>query len=394
MSHESDRALTEHRPTTTGPALSGGALLDALDAEGRRLGFARVGVTSAIPHTEARERLETWLARGYDGGLDYMRGADRADPRALFPGAKSVVVAALAYPAPSAGDRNRGHVAAYARGEDYHLVMKRKLAGLADALANLAGTSLVARIAVDTAPLLERALAARAGLGFIGKSTLLIVPGAGTHVVLGELLVDLELAPHAPAALEGCGSCRACLDACPTGAILEPFVVDAALCISHATIENPDAIRPELRERLGTRVFGCDECQAVCPFDRAGEHRPSAPELSGRIPPAGLDLVRLLTQGNAGYRSLVKRTALRRVTRDTLARNAALALGNARDSAAVPHLVRALAEHPSAIVRAHAAWALGQLGTGEARAALERAASDSDPSVAREARLALGRGAT
>ncbi len=373
-----------------GQGLVGHALLGRLRSDAERLGFTALAVSGALRLNDAAARLQTWTAHGYDAGLDYMRGADRADPSALLPGARSVIVVALAHPTPVLIRRSaRGAVAAYARGTDYHLVMKDKLRALADALASAAGVSVRARIAVDTAPLLERELAARAGLGFVGKSTMLIVPGVGTNVMLGELVTDLALPAGEPVSA-GCGACTACLDACPTGAIVAPYLVDARRCISYLTIEHHGSIPVELRPLIGTRVFGCDDCQAVCPFDASASPRPFAPELAGRIAPEGLELEALLSAGNARYRKLVRRTALRRVSRDVLARNAAVALGNAGDRAATPALARALAGHPSALVRGHAAWALGRLGGSLATSALEAALADPDAEVRREAALALG----
>jgi epoxyqueuosine reductase len=360
------------------------------------LGFSRVGFGSAEPLAEGRERLERWRAAEYHAGLGYMADGERADPRALLPEARGVVVVAMAYarPTPIRASRDgaplHGAVAAYARGADYHAVMKAKLRALADAVAGLLGRAVLSRACVDTAPLLERELAARAGIAFIGKSTLAIVPGLGTNVLLGELLLDVELEASAPVAQPGCGSCSACLEACPTGAFVAAHVLDARRCISYWTIEHHGPIPRELRALIGAHVFGCDVCQVVCPFDASPHEVPPAPELAGRIPEHGLELVTLLSHGNAGHRKLVRRSALRRTSRAVLARNAAIALGNLGDTAAVPPLVRALGEDRSPLVRSHVAWALGRLGGAQARAALERAAqADLDQEVREEARAAL-----
>jgi epoxyqueuosine reductase len=250
------------------------------------------------------------------------------------------------------------------------------------------------RICVDTAPILEHATAAAAGIGFNGKSTLTIVPGLGTWVVLGELIVGIELEPSEPVPA-GCGSCRACLDACPTGAFVGADVLDARRCISYLTIENQGPIPVELREKIGSRIFGCDVCQEVCPFNASATPKPRSPALEPRPELELVDLVGLLEMSSAGHRKLVKRSALRRANRATLARNAAVALGNSRDPRASLPLERALSSHPSALVRSHAAWALGELGdvrSGSARGALDRAAtSDDDETVRREARAALAR---
>ena len=379
-----------------------GALTREIAAAALELGFARVGFAPAERLNEAANQLRTWLASGYHGDLGYLDGPeDRADPRALLPGAKTVIAVALSY-APDRASLRRGRdgpalagtIARYARGEDYHLVMKRKLAALAERLEALAGAPVPHRICVDTAPLLEHAAAHAAGLGFSGKSTLTIVPGLGTWIVLGELVVGIELEPSEPVP-KGCGTCRACLDACPTGAFVSAEVLDARRCISYLTIENQGPIPLELRAKIGTRIFGCDVCQEVCPFNASAAPRPRARELTPRPELETLDLVRLLDMGSAQHRKLVKRTALRRSNRTTLARNAAVALGNSRDPRASEPLERALSTHPSALVRSHAAWALGELGPSgspTAREALARATrEDESDIVRREAEAALAR---
>ncbi|HWP05149.1 MAG TPA: tRNA epoxyqueuosine(34) reductase QueG [Polyangiaceae bacterium] len=394
--------MTATRPSETGPPTQADLARRIADAA-LELGFARVGFARVERFDEAGARLRNWLASGYHGALSYLaEGGDRADPRALLPGAKTLVAVALSYAEPRGttplrsereGHPLTGSVARYARGEDYHLVMKKKLSALAERCEALLGRPIVARACVDTAPLLEHEVARRAGLGFSGKSTLTIVPGLGSWVLLGELLLDVELPPSEPVRA-GCGGCRLCLDACPTGAFVDAHVLDARRCISYLTIENAGPIPRELRAPIGTRVFGCDVCQEVCPFNASESPRERAPELSPRESLATTELVALLELGSAGYRKLVRRTALRRVSRDTLARNAAVALGNTRDPRAVPPLCRALSSHTSALVRAHAAWALGELALcePEAERALELAErSDADDAVREEAALALGR---
>jgi epoxyqueuosine reductase len=366
------------------------------------LGFARVGFAPAERLNEAGRRFETWLASGYHGELDYLAGpGDRADPKTLLADAKTIVAVALSY-APSATSLRKGKdgpplagtVARYACGEDYHLVMKRKLAELANRVEAIVGGPVQSRICVDTAPILEHAAAHAAGIGFSGKSTLTIVPGLGTWVLLGELIVSVELEPSEPVA-EGCGSCRACLDACPTGAFVSAHVLDARRCISYLTIENQGPIPTELRAKVGSRVFGCDVCQEACPFNASPAPRPRAPELEPRAELELVDLERLLDMGSAEHRKLVKRSALRRSNRTTLARNAAVALGHSCDPRASSPLERALSGHRSALVRSHAAWALGELGehaAPSARAALARAAqADENEAVRDEANAALTR---
>jgi epoxyqueuosine reductase len=369
------------------------------------LGFTRVGFASAEPFETARPRLAAWLAAGHAGGMDYLAGPDdRTDPRALAPHAKTLLSVALPYERTSVALRRRrddprallGTVARYAVGDDYHRVLKDKLLALEKACDELVGRPVVLRAAVDSAPLLEREAAARAGIGFTGKSTMTIAPGLGTYFLLGELLLDVELeaSKDPEAGLSGCGRCTACLDACPTRAFVGPYVLDARRCISYLTIESKDAMPRELRPLIGTRVFGCDVCQDVCPFNASEAVRPAAPELAARPSLDAPELVSWLTLGAAGYRKLVKRSALRRVGKAQLQRNAAVALGNSGDVRAVAPLARALEADPSALVRAHAAWALGALGPNISgvigRDALTRASEhDPDETVREESRLAL-----
>lgn len=377
--------LAEHAPP------SSTELARRIGDAAHALGFARVGFAPVEPFAEARAALEDWLRAGRHGEMAYLTGpADRADPRALLAEARTLIAVALPCPAPADAPASglRATIARYARGDDYHVVLRERLRTLADACAALAGRPVLARPCVDTAPLLEREAAARAGLGFIAKSTLLIAPGLGSHVLLGELLVDLDVVPS-PRVAPGCGACRACLDACPTRAFVAAHVLDARRCISYLTIELKGSMPRELRPLVGTRVFGCDVCQDVCPFNAgAGAH--GAGGLASRRELETPDLTELLSLGSAAYRRLIRGTALRRASRARLARNAAVALGNGGDARAVEPLTRALDSHSSPLVRGHAAWALGRLGGAAAGAALTRAAScDSDSGVRAEAVLAL-----
>ena len=341
----------------------------------REIGFVRAAIVP-IEAPRRHELYTSWLACGHAGEMAYLATPEhvgqRADLRSLLDNARSLVVVALAYdkrdPAfdHAAPDvplaRLRGRIARYARGEDYHLVMRDKLVLLADRLAAELGTPVASRPCVDSAPVMEREWAERGGLGFIAKNTMLIAPGAGSYIVLGELLVDADLAPTAPSepVKPRCGTCRACLDACPTNAFVDAYVLDARRCISYLTIENHAAIPRDLRASVGTWVFGCDVCQEVCPFN-AGEGEAHDPLLSPRTGEHALpDLVALAQKGANQLRQFVKRTALRRVPREVLLRNVAVALGNTGDAAAVAPLVALLAEK-SPLVREHAGWALGRL---------------------------------
>ena len=343
----------------------------------RELGFHRAAIVPIEP--ARRHALYTsWLSAGMAGEMAYLASPDhvatRADLRALLDNASALIVVALAYdrhdPIP-ADTLLRGRIARYARGEDYHLVMRDKLVGLADRIAHELGRPVASRPCVDSAPVLEREWAERGGLGFVAKNTMLIAPGLGSYVVLGELLVDAELSPTAPEALPKprCGSCRSCLDACPTHAFTDAYLLDARRCISYLTIEHHGVIPRELRASIGTWVFGCDVCQEVCPFN-AGPGEPADPLLTPRtIEHALPDLIALAAKGANQLRQFVRRTALRRVPRDVLLRNIAVALGNTGSLDAIPALVALLAPAHKPLVRLHAAWALGRLGAHDILAA-------------------------
>ncbi|MEO8701095.1 MAG: tRNA epoxyqueuosine(34) reductase QueG [Kofleriaceae bacterium] len=340
-----------------------------LIAIARELGFARAAIVPVEP-PRRHELYASWLAAGHAGDMHYLATPEhvggRAELRTLLATARSLVVVALAYdrsdPIPT-DTLVRGRIARYARGEDYHLVMRDKLVALADRLSRELGATCATRPCVDSAPILEREWAERGGLGFVAKNTMLIAPGAGSYIVLGELLVDRELSATAPSELPKprCGSCRSCLDACPTGAFVDAYVLDARRCISYLTIEHHGVIPAELRASIGTWVFGCDICQEVCPFN-AGAGVDPDPLLAPRSLEHALpDLVALAAIGTNQLRQLVRRTAMRRVPRAIMLRNVAVALGNTNAPEAIPALV-ALLDNPEPIVRGHAAWALGQLG--------------------------------
>lgn len=394
--HHPPRAL-EHLSERPPESALGAAIRDAAIG----LGFARVGFSPIEPFESAGRALDDWLRQGLQGEMGYLAGEARHEPQRLLPEARTLIVVAMAYGSDnSEGSLERSHdkarhlpltgqIARYARGADYHSVLKERLRLLADRCAELTGRSVLARPCVDTAPLLEREAARRAGIGFTAKSTLTIAPGLGSYVLLGELLIDLELAPDQPLS-RGCGSCTTCLVACPTSAFLDAYTLDARRCISYLTIELKGAIPRALRPLIGRWVFGCDVCQEVCPFNQSRRPRPTDPALAPHARLSEPELVSLLELSASGYRRFVKRSALRRIGRVQLQRNAAVALGNSGLLAAVEPLGRSLAENPSALVRAHAAWALGQL-PGQAARELLRAhrAREQESSVLEEIDLAL-----
>jgi epoxyqueuosine reductase len=347
-------------------------LADAVRESARALGFDAVGIAPAEPPPHA-DFLREWLARGYAGEMAYLarRAAEREDPRRVLPGAQSVVVAGVVYDesASAAGERSpeaRGRVARYAGGNDYHDVLLERLEALAREIAALAPGPVRTRCYVDTGPVLERPLAARAGLGWIGKNTLLLHPALGSYLFLGVVLCDLALAPDAPEP-DHCGSCRACLDACPTDAFPEPYVLDATRCLSYTTIELRGAIPESLRAPQGDWLFGCDVCQEVCPWNTRARRR--VPEdaaglraaLAAREPWREPALAWLLGLDEAAGRAAVGGTALTRAKWRGLLRNALVAAGNSGDASLAP-LLRRFAEGDDALLAEHAHWALARLG--------------------------------
>jgi len=358
-------------------------------------GFDRAGVATLEPAATG-EAFVRWIERGDQAGMGYLsrRMEARLEPSTVIPGARSALCVALQYHPLSNKDGEAGdaegdlwpRVARYARGRDYHDVMGERLETLEDrVLAAFPGTS--SRRYVDTGPVLERELAARAGLGAVGKNTNLLHPEAGSWFLLGELFLTLDLAPDAPLA-DLCGSCTRCLEACPTGALPAPYHLDSNRCISYWTIEHRGAVPPEAREMVGTWVFGCDVCQEVCPWNSAPAGAPH-PELALPDERAGLDLIQLLLLSRDDYVERFRGSPMKRPKREGLQRNSAVAMGNRRDPRYVPALATALREATPA-VRAPAAWALGRIGGPDARRLLAEALDvEADEAVKAEIRTAL-----
>jgi epoxyqueuosine reductase len=329
------------------------ALTEAARERAQALGFDRVAIGPATP-PEHGAAFEHWLAAGYAGTMSYLaRGRDaRLDPQRLLPGARSVIAVALNYQ-PAREVEGWTPVARYARGRDYHDLMRPRLETLAADLRRLAGPETRSRACVDTSAVLERDLAARAGLGWIGKNTNLLDQALGSFFFIGIVLTTAELATDEPVA-DRCGTCTACLDACPTGAFVAPYVLDARRCISYLTIEHRGPIDPELRPAVVDWIFGCDVCQTVCPWNRrAPASRERAFESDGALEP----LEQLLGLDESGFRTRFRGSAIKRAKRAGLVRNAALALGNRRETLAAPALER-LCGDPDPGVRDASAWAL------------------------------------
>ena len=342
--------------------LARAALTATVKEKARTLGFDRVAVGPADPPHHGRA-FETWLDAGYAGEMEYLeRGrAERLDPGRLLPGVRSVIAVALNYyQGDPPGAEAWAPVARYAWGRDYHDLMRPRLKRLGEFISEAAGPAVRTRAAVDTSAVLERDLAARAGLGWVGKNTNLLHPELGSWFFIGLVLTTAELDFDGPLP-DRCGTCRACLDSCPTEAFVAPYLLDARRCISYLTIEHRGAIPEALREPMGEWVFGCDLCQTVCPWNRkvpvTGE-----PALMPAAEPMPLPLLFGMTDEDFGGR--FKGTALKRPKRQGLLRNAAVALGNRKDPAAVPALTRALSD-PEPLVREHAAWALARIAGEE-----------------------------
>jgi epoxyqueuosine reductase len=343
------------------------------------LGFNLVGLTPAAPSPHLLAYLR-WLAAGQQAEMDYMQRPDRVarrrDLRAILPTARALVIVGLDYhslrlPPAVLDDPGRGRIAAYAWGQDYHLLMLPRLKELAGWLRAESGTPVRSRAYVDTGALLERGHAQQAGLGFTGKNTMLIHPRRGSDFFLGEVLTEAEFDEYDQPQREGlCGRCTRCLSACPTQAFPEPYVLDANRCISYLTIEHRGWIERGLRGKLGNWVFGCDICQAVCPWQRFAVQTRESDFFPLDLERAAPPLEQLLALTPAGFEGRYAGSALERAGRDQLVRNACLAAANGRQAHLAPLLAGLLADH-SPIVRGHAAWALGQLLGPQARPAIE-----------------------
>lgn len=369
--------------TVRAPYKPAGSLTERLKEQARRIGFDLVGICPAMRPT-GYEHLQRWIAAGFAGQMRYL--ADRIQayqhPQHVLGEARSLVVLGTHYRTqhPRSAAAGEGRVSRYAWGPaDYHDVLHQRLRLLRDFLLQMAPDA-QARGVVDTAPLMERDFAQLAGLGWIGKNTMLINRHSGSWFFLAALITDLTLDYDSPHTTDHCGTCRACLDACPTGAFPEAGVLDATRCISYLTIELRDSIPEELRPGMGDWIFGCDVCQEVCPWNR------KAPQVSTAefFPQTGsnpVDLCELLGMTDQQFRTRFRRTPLWRAKRAGILRNAAIVLGNQRHAPALDALATGL-DDPHPLVREACAWALGRLGSQPARQALQsRRAQETDPMV-------------
>jgi epoxyqueuosine reductase len=408
-------------------------LVQALKSEAHRLGFVLVGITTPEPPLHISV-YEQWIAAGLYGEMSYLATdrarRRRADPHAILPDCRSILVLGASYPtgalfpekkeendssqiAPGRavqrnlsgeiahaevaagnlanskdtqgllahGKNTHGLLAAYACLSDYHDLFPPRLQALVAFLETQVGRPIPNRWYTDTGPLLERDLAQRAGLGWIGKNTCLIAPGLGSYVLLSEILLGLDLEPDPPYLEDRCGTCTRCLEACPTGCILPDRTIDARRCISYLTIELKGAIPPDLRDRVGEWVFGCDICQQVCPWNR---------QASTSHPGLILNLPAELKLTPAEFNQRFQGTPVKRARRRGYLRNVTVALGNSHDPVAIPALSQILLHDPEPLVRAHAAWAIGQIQGEAAQQALQASAQvETEPSVRVEIVAAL-----
>ncbi|HXG78821.1 MAG TPA: tRNA epoxyqueuosine(34) reductase QueG [Methyloceanibacter sp.] len=355
-------------------------------AEAKALGFDAVRVTSADAVEGAGAALDAFLGEARHGDMDWLaRTAERRKaPRALWPEARSVILLGLNYgrggdPLAVLGEKSRGAISIYAQGADYHDVLKAKLKPLAACVQALTGEEV--KIFVDTAPVMEKPLAARAGLGWQGKHTNLVSREFGSWLFIGSIFTTAKIEPDAPEE-DRCGACRRCLDICPTRALTAPYRIDARACISYLTIEHKGHIAPRYREAMGNRIFGCDDCLAVCPWNKfASLARES--KLSVRAESQNPRLAELLDLDDAAFRARFRGTPIKRTGRDRFLRNVLIAAGNSGDVSLVP-LVEARLRDVSPLVRAMAVWALSRLAPARFRALRIAHANDPDPQVRSE----------
>ncbi|MBI4302189.1 MAG: tRNA epoxyqueuosine(34) reductase QueG [Chloroflexi bacterium] len=360
------------------------------------LGFDQVGITGVQPFTEASITLAQRIEQGLLGGMPWFtqeRAQIATDPRRLLPSAQSIISLALSYPiygseSEPSYDQPQGKLSRYAWGRDYHQAMREKMKALASYIKDKSLTPWEGRLLVDSTPLIEKAIAQRSGIGWYGKNTLILTTHHSSWVFLGEILTNQELEIDRPRPSH-CGPCQACLSACPTRALIAPYVLDSRRCLSYLTVEHEGSIPYKLRPLFGQRILGCDVCQEVCPENQGV--RPVEKEVWGRAI-STLPLIPLLSLREEEFRQRFHYSAVKRATRQGLQRNAAVALGNSGDRAAISALAQALAE-AKPLVRGHAAWALGRLGGKRSRQFLERALTkELDEDVKEEIVAALNDG--
>ena len=363
------------------------AIEDRIRREAQRLGFDAVGIAAPDATGAAAARLARFLARGRHGDMDWLaaKAERRRDPRALWPAVRAIVMLGMNYgpaadPLAPLARPECGTISVYARNRDYHDLMKKRLKALGRWMA--AEFDAAVKVFVDTAPVMEKPLAAAAGLGWQGKHTNLVSRAFGSWLFLGAVFTTLELAPD-EAHRDRCGRCRRCLDICPTDAFPAPYELDARRCISYLTIEHKGHIPRDLRPAMGNRIYGCDDCLAVCPWNRFARTAREA-AFHARKELEAPELAHLAGLDDAAFRALFTKSPIKRTGRDRFVRNVLIAIGNSRRAALLP-AVRARLSDASPLVRAMAVWALGRLAPGEAlRRRSRHLAHEADPAVRAE----------
>lgn len=377
------------------------SLKRAIKDEAHRLGFQLVGLTTPepVPHLSI---FNTWIEEGRHGEMAYLATEQaiqrRADPRHILAECQSILVLGIRYNTPQPAQtqpgnskRFHGRIASYAWGEDYHNVLTERLEKLVHFIEEQVGHPIPNRCYTDTGPVLERELAQRAGLGWIGKNTCLINPLGGSYYLLAEILLGHEIEPDTPFEADRCGNCTRCLEACPTDCILPDRTLDARRCISYLTIELKTIIPIELRDPVGEWIFGCDICQMVCPWNLRFADPQGDPAFSARPNIPKPELISELSLSQREFNAKFKGSPVKRAKRRGYLRNVAVALGNLGDEEAVPQLAKSLLGDPEPLIRAHAAWALGKIGGEQAREALQKAKNfEQDGAVIIEIQSALG----
>ncbi|WP_207747641.1 tRNA epoxyqueuosine(34) reductase QueG [Pelagibacterium limicola] len=366
---------------------SAAALIAELRERARALGFDAFGIASASARPDLEGKLLAALDRGWHGGMEWMRetAPRRARPENLWADVKSVIMVGINYgpetdPMERLADNGLANISAYARMRDYHDVVKGKIKELAGLLARRAGAEV--KVFVDTAPVMEKPLAEAAGLGWQGKHTVLVSREFGSWLFLGAIFTSAELPADAPHP-ESCGRCTRCLDICPTNAFPAPFQLDARKCLAYYSVEHKGQIPVEMREPMGNRIFGCDDCLAVCPWNKFASKAREA-KLQARADLEHFGLADLLALDDAGFRSLFSGTPVRRLGWVRLMRNGLVAAGNSGDRRHVGR-VESFADHPEPLIRGMAAWALKKLDPERARMRKARAlANETDPEVTDE----------
>jgi epoxyqueuosine reductase len=373
-------------------------LKDEMKAEAQRLGFSLCGITTPDPPDHIRQYRQ-WIQSGYHAAMSYLAREDsiekRAKPKLILPEVKSVVVLGACYPFnyPDIPTSNSliGQISSYAWSADYHTVLKDNVQKLVDWFKDFTHQPIRAKICIDSAPVLERSLAWRAGLGWIGKNGSLIHPQWGSFFFLSEIFLDVEISPDEPQVKDFCGNCHHCMDACPTHCILPDRTIDASQCISYLTIEKRGDIPRDLRSALGNRVFGCDICQQVCPWNQKA-NRDRAPDFSPfHSQPIKISLTSAIDMTEEEFNNSYQYSPILRTRYEGFLRNIVVALGNSKDASVIPALQKLL-NHSNPIFRLHAAWALGQFDSIDSRLSLENAQKiEIHPDVRAEIQAALSK---